>query len=243
MVDCQTSAKSTSFPQFEGSTKLDGANSENGNGSQTKLKSSLVDRSPVFSGHSSFQQLVECRPDEHKLEYPYVFSFFSKPKANFQPADYAHYVNHLTVIQSVEQFWSAYQHLQRPQELPEKTDYHVFKLGIEPVWEHPQNCNGGKWILRVRKGLASRIWENLLLAMIGEQFNVGDEICGAVCSVRNQEDIISIWNRSGNNNEHIARIRDVLRRVLNLPSNVLLEYKKHNDCLKDQSSYRHAKAV
>uniref|UniRef100_A0A1I7Z2Q7 EIF-4F 25 kDa subunit n=1 Tax=Steinernema glaseri TaxID=37863 RepID=A0A1I7Z2Q7_9BILA len=229
MVDCQTSAKSTSFPQFEGSTKLDGANSENGNGSQTKLKSSL--------------QLVECRPDEHKLEYPYVFSFFSKPKANFQPADYAHYVNHLTVIQSVEQFWSAYQHLQRPQELPEKTDYHVFKLGIEPVWEHPQNCNGGKWILRVRKGLASRIWENLLLAMIGEQFNVGDEICGAVCSVRNQEDIISIWNRSGNNNEHIARIRDVLRRVLNLPSNVLLEYKKHNDCLKDQSSYRHAKAV
>lgn len=31
--------------------------------------------------------------------------------------------------------------------------------------------------------------------MIGEQFLVGDEICGAVCSIRNQEDIVSLWNR------------------------------------------------
>lgn len=48
------------------------------------------------------------------------------------------------------------------------------------------NKNGGKWIVRLRKGLASRCWENLILAMLGEQFMVGDEICGAVISVRFQ---------------------------------------------------------
>jgi hypothetical protein len=29
-----------------------------------------------------------------------------------------------------------------------------------------------------------RCWENLVLAMLGEQFMVGDEICGAVVSIR-----------------------------------------------------------
>ena len=46
------------------------------------------------------------------------------------------------------------------------------------------NKNGGKWIIRLKKGLASRCWENLILAMLGEQFMVGEEICGAVISIR-----------------------------------------------------------
>ena len=45
---------------------------------------------------------------------------------------------------------------------------------------------GGKWIIRLKKGLASRCWENVVLAMLGEQFMVGEEICGAVISVRYQ---------------------------------------------------------
>ncbi|TKR81071.1 hypothetical protein L596_015009 [Steinernema carpocapsae] len=211
MVDFHSVQKSTSFADTNESLKFGGGDSENGTSSI------------------------------HPLEYPYVFSYFSKPKTNFEPEDYAQYVTQLAVVQSVEQFWAVYQHLQRPHEIPGKVDFHLFKVGIQPVWEHERNCNGGKWILRLRKGLASRIWENLMLAMIGEQFNVGNEICGAVCSVRNTEDIISIWNRSGTDNEKIMRIQNVLRRCLSLPGNVVLEYKKHNDCLKDQSSYRHAK--
>ena len=52
------------------------------------------------------------------------------------------------------------------------------------------NRYGGKWIVRLRKGLASRCWENLIMAMLGEQFMVGEEICGAVVSIRFQEDIL-----------------------------------------------------
>ena len=140
---------------------------------------------------------------------------------------------------SVEQFWNAYRHIKRPSDVNEKADFHMFKEGIKPVWEDAANCKGGKWILRLKKGLSSRIWENLLLAMIGEQFLVGEEICGAVCSIRNQEDIVSLWNRTADNIGVTIRIRDTLRRVLNLPVNAVLEYKRHDDCLKDQSSYRH----
>lgn len=48
------------------------------------------------------------------------------------------------------------------------------------------NQRGGKWIVRLRKGLVSRCWENLVMAMLGEQFMVGEEICGAVVSIRFQ---------------------------------------------------------
>jgi translation initiation factor 4E len=112
-------------------------------------------------------------------------------------------------------------------------------ISVKPVWEDEANCKGGKWILRLKKGLSSRYFENLVLAMIGEQFLVGEEICGAVCSVRNQEDILSLWNRTADNVGAKNRIRDTLRRILNLPSNAILEYKRHDDSLKDQSSYRH----
>ena len=53
--------------------------------------------------------------------------------------------------------------------------------------------------MRLKKGLASRYWEDLLLAVVGEQLDVGDEVCGLVVSVRYQEDIISVWNHSCNN--------------------------------------------
>nr|CAD7589694.1 unnamed protein product [Timema genevievae] len=93
------------------------------------------------------------------------------------------------------------------------------------------NSLGGKWIVRLRKGLASRCWENLVLAMLGEQFMVGEEICGAVVSIRFQEDIISVWNKTASDLSTNNRIRDTLRRVLNLPPNTILEYKSHNDSL------------
>lgn len=170
--------------------------------------------------------------------------------------------------------------MQRPSELGNYSDFHLFKEGIKPMWEvsaslfergpvslmhvpdqDDANKLGGKWIVRLRKGLASRCWENLILAILGEQFMVGEEICGAVVSIRfqvtstmlpqththaraaaavfdRQEDFISIWNKTASDTGTTTRIRDTLRRVLNLPHNTIMEYKTHNDSLRDHSSFR-----
>uniref|UniRef100_A0A3Q2LJH1 Eukaryotic translation initiation factor 4E family member 2 n=1 Tax=Equus caballus TaxID=9796 RepID=A0A3Q2LJH1_HORSE len=127
------------------------------------------------------------------------------------------------------QFWRFYSHMVRPGDLTGHSDFHLFKEGIKPMWEDDANKNRGKWIIRLRKGLATRCWENLILAMLGEQFMVGEEICGAVVSVQFQEDIISIWNKTASDQATIALIRDTLWRVLNLPPNTIMEYKTHTD--------------
>ena len=89
------------------------------------------------------------------------------------------------------------------------TDFHLFKHGIKPTWEDPQNEKGGKWMVRLKKGLSSRYWEDIVLAIIGEQFDVGHEICGAVISVRAAEDILSVWNKNSDNAEAKTKIRQV----------------------------------
>jgi len=178
-------------------------------------------------------------PEDHKLQYAYSLWFSRRGLGNKSVTqNFDQYLKLVVTFGSVEQFWSCYSHLVKPSDLASHSDFHLFKDGIKPMWEDEANANGGKWIVRLKKGLASRCWENLILAMLGEQFMVGEEICGAVVSVRYQEDIISVWNKTANDTTTTAKIRDTLRRVLNLPPNTIMEYKTHDDSLKDNSSFR-----
>jgi len=108
------------------------------------------------------------------------------------------------------------------------------------------NIVGGKWIIRLKKGVADRLWEDMVLGVIGDQFRAqGDgesedgEICGCTISVRQNEDIISLWNRTGENLAAV-KAKETMKRILNLPSNTSIEYKSNNDSLNDKSSFRNA---
>lgn len=137
----------------------------------------------------------------------------------------------------MESFWSLWTHLSPPSGLQPTTDYLVFHAGVQrPVWEDPLNLSGGKWIIRLKKGTADRIWEDLVLAIIGDQFyechssvmsaqrneNEGQndseassalewpEICGCTISVRQHEDIVSLWNRVDGD----IRVREKIRYAM-----------------------------
>ena len=131
----------------------------------------------------------------------------------------------------VEAFWALWTRLNAPSALQPTTDYLLFHAGVQrPVWEDPLNMDGGKWIIRLRKGVADRLWEDLVLAVIGDQFEgVADpadadgsagagaeegvppgewpEVCGCTISVRQNEDIISLWNRHDSNAKSKEKIR------------------------------------
>lgn len=131
------------------------------------------------------------------LEYAYSFWFSKRPgkgqissstsnSSGSNPINYDSNLRLVGTFNTVEKYWSYYSHMCRPQDLNGHADIHLFKDGIRPLWEDDANKNGGKWIVRLKKGLANRCWENLILAILGEQFMVGEEICGAVISVRFQ---------------------------------------------------------
>lgn len=179
---------------------------------------------------------------EHRIQNHYTF-WYHRRRGDKKNVDYNESTKIVESFGTIEQFWQIYDHIVRPNDFKVTTDYHLFKKGIKPTWEDAANNNGGKWMVRLKKGLASRYWEELVLAIIGEQFDVGHEICGAVVSVRNSEDIISVWNRNSDNKEATNKIRDQLRRILKLPAFISIEYKKHVDAKADGSSFRNPSMV
>jgi translation initiation factor 4E len=86
---------------------------------------------------------------------------------------YEKIVKPIATVRSVEEFWACYSHLVRPNELVSPSDYHLFKYvikhkrnsvcvfflfllfrqGISPLWEDESNQKGGKWMVRLRKGV------------------------------------------------------------------------------------------
>lgn len=135
----------------------------------------------------------EDASSEHALKNTWVL-FYRPPTHKY--SDYEKSTIQLASLSTVESFWTIYSHLKRPSLLPSVSDYHIFKSGIRPVWEDEANKKGGKWIVRLKKGVADRYWEDILLAIVGDQFaEAGEEVCGAVLSVRSGEDVLSVWTK------------------------------------------------
>ena len=127
-------------------------------------------------------------------------------------ADYEKSIKALASFSTVESFWAVYTHLKRPSTLPSVSDYHIFKKGVRPVWEDEENKRGGKFVVRLKKGVADRYWEDLLLAIVGDQFGeAGEEVTGAVLSVRSGEDVLSVWTKlDGGKNIRIRYVKSAV---------------------------------
>ncbi|TPX09639.1 uncharacterized protein E0L32_009112 [Thyridium curvatum] len=174
-------------------------------------------------------------PAAHSLRTPWVF-WFRPPisKANGY-IEYEKTLHPIAMCGTAEEFFTVYSHLKRPSTLPLVSDYHLFRKGVRPIWEDDENKKGGKWIVRLKKGVADRYWEDLLLAVIGDQFGeASEEVCGAVLSVRNGEDILSIWTRGGGG--RVLKIRETMKRILNFPTETKLEWKSHDSSIQQRTA-------
>jgi len=59
--------------------------------------------------------------------------------------------NEITSFDTVEDFWSLYNHIKPPSEIKLGSDYSLFKKGIRPMWEDAANNNGGRWVIALNK--------------------------------------------------------------------------------------------
>ncbi|XP_047055971.1 eukaryotic translation initiation factor 4E-1-like [Lolium rigidum] len=96
---------------------------------------------------------------------------------------------------TVDEFWSLYNNILHPSKLGVGADLYCLKNKIEPKLEDPICANGGKWAISCGKGKSDKFWVHTLLPLIGGRFEYGDEICGAVLSVRGTQDMIAVWTK------------------------------------------------
>ncbi|EIW51656.1 translation initiation factor eIF4e [Trametes versicolor FP-101664 SS1] len=177
---------------------------------------------------------LRIKAPEHPLEHTWTLYHDTKNKVPFTPAtatvqeppgsahfmapDTDEYEAGLTVIgefDTVETFCRYFNWLKPPSKLERNSNYHIFKSGIKPMWEDEANANGGKWVLTMKNNpqLLDRCWSWLAMALVGEDLDEGDEICGAVVSLRSKVDRIQVWTRS---KEDVEKINGIARKMVKL---------------------------
>ncbi|KAH8395641.1 hypothetical protein KR222_005075 [Zaprionus bogoriensis] len=147
--------------------------------------------------------------------------------------------NEITSFDTVEDFWSLYNHIKPPSEIKLGSDYSLFKKTIRPMWEDAANKQGGRWVITLNKSSKNdldNLWLDVLLCLIGEAFDHSDQICGAVVNIRGKSNKISIWTANGNNEEAALEIGHKLREALRLGRQNLLQYQLHKDTMVKQGS-------
>ncbi|KAF7797376.1 hypothetical protein EIP86_008571 [Pleurotus ostreatoroseus] len=189
---------------------------------------------------------------EHPLEHLWTLYHDCKTAKSFTPAgavpdvnpppsahsapDTDEYEAGLTVIgefETVESFCRYFNWLKPPSKLERNSNYHLFKSGIKPMWEDEANANGGKWVLTMKNNaqLLDRCWIWLAMALVGEDLDESDEICGAVVSLRSKVDRIQLWTRSKDDVEKINGIGKKLVKLLDVSEadGIGLEFQYNTD--------------
>ena len=138
----------------------------------------------------------------------------------------------MTTIQTVEDFWTLMHSLIPVSQLPVRADYYLFKKGIRPEWEDEINTGGGSWEVYPnldQKGL-DKIWTELWLAIIGEQFGADESthICGVSATPRSQKVRFGVWTTTHEADDAVMSIGNNIKKIIHEYSpNTEYYYKIH----------------
>lgn len=147
--------------------------------------------------------MAEQNPDPVKLNARWTM-WFDNPRLSDPNKDWKDNLTNCGTFDTIENFWRIFNNLKPASQLSVNSNYHVFREGVIPMWEDPANKEGGKFVLTMPKkdsksGRCDEWWLFTVLAIIGETLDLdGDEVCGAVVSIRKNQDRIALWLKSNN---------------------------------------------
>lgn len=121
---------------------------------------------------------------KHPLQNPWTLWYYENEKGKTWEANQ----HAITSFETVEDFWSLYNHIKFASEIKSGNDYSLFKNNIRPMWEDDANKNGGRWVISLAKytrhNELDNLWLDVILCLIGEAFEYSEDICGAVVNIR-----------------------------------------------------------
>ncbi|CAI0436920.1 unnamed protein product, partial [Linum tenue] len=202
-------------------------------GTDESMATSDVTATEVSAAAAAATDAPAEKPQPHQLERKWTFWFDnqSKPK---QGAAWGSSLRQAYTFDTVEEFWCLYDQIFRPSKVTVNADFHLFRAGVEPKWEDPECANGGKWSVACgRKPLLDTMWLETLMALIGEQFDESEEICGVVASVRQRQDKLALWTKTAANESVQMGIGRKWKDIIDTTDKIT--YSFHDDSRKERS--------
>ncbi|KAI9810184.1 MAG: eukaryotic translation initiation factor 4E [Pycnora praestabilis] len=209
--------------------------------------------------------------DNFNVKHPLMNKWtlwFTKPPSG-KGDNWNELLKEVVTFDSVEEFWGIYNNITPTSELALKSDYHLFKQGVRPEWEDPQNKHGGKWAYGFKEKRSvpiDELWLHVMLSAIGETLENEDdgEVMGVVVNVRKGFYRIGLWTRTvgksvpgggeadvaGGKGRSPEKGKDVLmglgkrfKDVLRLKETEQVEFSGHTESAHNGSSRAKAKFV
>ncbi|CAJ0638702.1 110_t:CDS:2 [Entrophospora sp. SA101] len=180
------------------------------------------------------------------LQHSWTMYYDSKPVMTPGPktptgkVSYEENLQTIGAFNNVQLFCRYFNWVKKPSKLAMNTNFHIFKNKIKPMWEDPANANGGKWVISIKNPqLLDRCWTWLVYALVGEDLDEADDICGAVMSRRTRGDRIAVWVRDKDNVPVINGIGKRLLKLLDLQNEkgIVMDFQFNEDALKSGTSY------
>ena len=138
-------------------------------------------------------------------------------------------------VETVEEFWAVYQYVVKPSEASPKTSYHLFQKGVKPVWEDEFNSNGGRWLVWIPRSSSDKLWEDVMLFLLGNQTQDGDQIAGVEIKLKSKNASISMWHKDREDQDQIRSTKADLYNALGDTDHALkLDYHKFETSKKNK---------
>jgi len=173
---------------------------------------------------------------KHPLQNYWTLWYYENDRQNTWEKN----LKEIASFQTVEDFWSLYNHIKLASELKQGCDYSLFKKGVKPMWEDDANKRGGRWLINLDKKQRSndldRYWLDIILCLIGEAFENSDEVCGATVNIRGKGDKIGLWTSDANNGTALLEIGRKLKERLRIAPKVNIGYQIHKDTMDKSGS-------
>lgn len=189
------------------------------------------------------QQLatVFVAPNNFTIKHPLANNWtlwYDSPGKKSSTKSWHDSLKNIITVTTVEDFWCVMNNIPIASELAIGSNYHLFREGVQPMWEDEGNQKGGKWVcpvLRKERNMLDGSWMSVLTSMIGETFENNSEICGAVVSVRKAVDRIAIWTKTAAKIEETNSIGREFKECCQAKAN--LTYQVHADATNNNSSF------
>ncbi|KAL7074074.1 hypothetical protein ACQ4LE_006713 [Meloidogyne hapla] len=201
-------------------------NNKNNNSSSLSQQNIPITVSPNNSSISTTSRLRQ----EHRLKTRWTFWYLNPDR----DLTWLERLKKVCTIESAESFWALFDNIRPPTGVQSGCDYNFFKQDIQPVWEVPENKDGGRLIVTIDKSKIEHLdvlWLELLVALIGEQFGRDSEyICGAVCNIRSKGHKICLWTKDAEAEDVNRRIGTILKSRFQDTTNcnIRVNYEEHN---------------
>lgn len=170
------------------------------------------------------------------LQQPFTVKTITRSGTKKENFDFLSSLKTLCTLKTVENMNYYLKHVDF-ESIETITDISVFKEGIEPLWEDQANINGGKWIIKLKREVAIRLYQKLLVHLMINSFDT-ILVNGIVISFRMKSCIITLWTGDERKTENVVQ---EIKKILGIDFFLALEYKDNGESLKDNSSFRNAK--